>query len=105
MLGKFGLAKDTTAPKITVAKSIQGKWLSKQRYLNVFIRDDLSGIKKYDAYLNGKWILMEYNYKNGKLTHDFKDGIVADGRNELKVIVSDNVGNSAIFETHFFRSQ
>lgn len=105
VLGKFGLAKDTTAPKITLAKSIEGKWLSKQRYLNVFIRDDLSGIKKYDAYLNGKWILMQYNYKNGKLTHDFKDGIVADGRNELKVVVTDNVGNSAIFETHFFRSQ
>ena len=105
VLGKFGLAKDTLAPKISLSKPIQGKWLSKQRYLNVFIRDDLSGIKKYDAYLNGKWILMEYNYKNGKLTHDFNDGIVADGRNELKVVVSDNVGNSAIFETHFFRSQ
>lgn len=104
-LGKFALAKDSLAPRITLAKSIEGKWLSKQRYLNVFIRDDLSGIKKYDAYLNGKWILMEYNYKNGKLSHDFNDGIVTEGRNELKVVVSDNVGNSAIFETHFFRSQ
>ncbi len=104
-LGKFGLAKDTLAPRITLAKSIEGKWLSKQKTLEVFIRDDLSGIKKYDAYLNGKWILMEYNYKNGKLTHNFADGIVAEGRNELKVVVSDNVGNSAIFETHFFRSQ
>lgn len=105
VLGKFGLAKDTTAPKITLAKPIQGKWLSKQRYLNVYMRDDLSGIKKYDAYLNGKWILMEYNYKTARLTHDFNDGIVAEGRNELKVVVTDNVGNSAIFETYFFRSQ
>jgi murein DD-endopeptidase MepM/ murein hydrolase activator NlpD len=105
VLGKFALAKDTTAPKISVAKSIQGKWLSKQRYLNVYMRDDLSGIKKYDAYLNGKWILMEYHYKTARLTHDFKDGIVADGRNELKVVVTDNVGNSAIFETYFFRNQ
>jgi murein DD-endopeptidase MepM/ murein hydrolase activator NlpD len=105
VLGKFGLAKDTTAPKISLAKPIQGKWLSKQRYLNVYMRDDLSGIKKYDAYLNGKWILMEYNPKKARLSHDFNDGIVADGRNELKVIVTDNVGNSAIFETYFFRSQ
>jgi hypothetical protein len=105
VLGKFGLAKDTTAPKISLAKPIQGKWLSKQRYLNVYMRDDLSGIKKYDAYLNGKWILMEYNPKKARLSHDFNDGVVADGRNELKVIVTDNVGNSAIFETYFFRSQ
>jgi hypothetical protein len=105
VLGKFGLAKDTLAPRISVAKSIEGKWLSKQKTLEVFIRDDLSGIKKYDCYINGKWALFEYNYKSGKLTHNFSDNIYTDGKNELKVIVSDNVGNSAIFETSFFRSQ
>jgi murein DD-endopeptidase MepM/ murein hydrolase activator NlpD len=105
VLGKFGLAKDTLAPKISITKPIEGKWLSKQKTLDVFIRDDLSGIKKYDCYINGKWAMFEYNYKSGKLTHDFSDKIFTDGRNELKVIVSDNVGNSAIFETYFFRSQ
>jgi C4-type Zn-finger protein len=30
---------------------------------------------------------------------------VAEGQNNLKVVVTDNVGNSAIFETQFFRSQ
>jgi murein DD-endopeptidase MepM/ murein hydrolase activator NlpD len=104
VLGKFGLAKDTLAPKISIAKPIEGKWLSKQRTLDVFIRDDLSGIKKYDCFINGKWALFEYNYKSGKLTHNFSDNIIVNGRNELKVIVSDNVGNSAIFETYFFRS-
>ncbi len=104
-LGKFGLAKDTMAPKISVPKNVSGKWISKQRYLTVYMRDDLSGIKKYDAYLNGKWILMEYDYKKARLTHDFNDGVVANGRNELKVVVTDNVGNSAIFETYFFRNQ
>ena len=28
-----------------------------------------------------------------------------EGKNELKLIVTDHVGNSAIFETTFFRSQ
>jgi hypothetical protein len=28
-----------------------------------------------------------------------------EGANKLKVVVSDNVGNSTIFETQFFRSQ
>lgn len=104
-LGQYGLAKDTIAPTITMAKSIEGKWLSKDKSLVVYIRDDLSGIKKYDGYLNGKWILLEYDYKSRKLTHNFDDNIAVDGRNELKVVVSDNVGNSAIFETYFFRSQ
>ena len=40
-----------------------------------------------------------------RLTHDFNDGVVVNGRNELKVVVTDNAGNSAIFETYFFRNQ
>lgn len=104
ILGQFGLAKDTLKPKITLAKPIEGKWLSKQNSLAVYIRDDLSGIKKYDGYLNGKWILFEYDYRTGRLLYNFADGIAADGRNDLKVVVTDNVGNSAIFETYFFRN-
>jgi murein DD-endopeptidase MepM/ murein hydrolase activator NlpD len=104
-LGVFGLAKDTLAPKITVPKSEQGKWLSRHDTLVAYIRDDLSGIRKYDGYINGKWALFEYNYKNGQLKHNFADGIYENGRNELKIVVSDNAGNSAIFETTFFKSK
>ena len=43
--------------------------------------------------------------KTKKITHTFDDTIVAEGANDLKIEVIDNVGNSAIFETHFFRSQ
>ena len=50
-------------------------------------------------------MLVEYDNKTRKLTHYFSDGIVAEGANELKVVVIDNVGNSSTFETRFFRSQ
>ncbi|RZV65557.1 MAG: M23 family peptidase, partial [Flavobacteriaceae bacterium] len=80
-----------------------GKWLSKYRYLKVKINDDLSGIRNYRATVNGKWILMEYNAKKGILTHDFNDNIVNDTKNLLKIIVTDNVGNSSTFEATFFR--
>lgn len=43
--------------------------------------------------------------KQKKITHVFDDVFVAEGDNDLKIEVVDNVGNSAIFETHFFRSQ
>ena len=48
---------------------------------------------------------MEYDNKTRKLTHYFEDGIVAEGGNDLKVVVTDNVGNSTTFETRFFRNQ
>lgn len=104
-LGEYHLLKDTIAPKISMAKKIEGKWISEQENLQLTISDDLSGIKSYEGYLNEKWILLEYENKLNRLTHNFSDGIVAEGKNDLKVVVTDNVGNSTIFETHFYRSQ
>ena len=104
-LGKYALVLDNIPPKISIAKSIEGKWLSDKKFIQFIISDDLSGIKSYNGYLNGKWILFEYDNKTKKITHNFSDGIVAEGANDLKIIVEDNLGNSTIFETRFFRSQ
>lgn len=105
ILGQYGLVLDTIAPVIKINKPIQDKWISDVKTLEFTIGDSLSGIKSYNGYLNGKWILLEYDNKTRKITHRFEDGIVAEGANDLKIEVVDNVGNSAIFETHFFRSQ
>ncbi|WP_394774170.1 M23 family metallopeptidase [Flavobacterium sp.] len=105
ILGQYGLVLDTIAPKITIAKPIEGKWISDVKKIQFTISDSSSGIKSYNGYLNGKWILFEYDNKTKKITHTFDDTIVAEGANDLKIEVIDNVGNSAIFETHFFRSQ
>ncbi|TRX08952.1 M23 family metallopeptidase [Flavobacterium gawalongense] len=104
-LGKYALVMDTIMSKIAIAKPIEGKWLSDQKTIQLTINDELSGIKSYNGYLNGNWVLFEYDNKTKKITHNFSDGIVAEGANDLKVVVTDNVGNSTTFETHFFRSQ
>lgn len=104
-LGQFALVLDTVAPKISIAKPIEGKWLSDQKAIQLTINDSLSGIKSYNGYLNGNWILFEYDNKTKKIIHNFSDGIVAEGANDLKVVVIDNVGNSSTFATRFFRSQ
>jgi hypothetical protein len=104
-LGQYKLIKDTIGPKISISKNIEGNWISMQSELRITISDSLSGIKTYKGYLNKKWILLEYESKTNKLTHSFADGIVSEGKNELQIEVTDNVGNSTIFETHFFRSQ
>jgi hypothetical protein len=105
ILGKYALVSDTVAPKISMAVPVEGKWISEQKTIKLSIYDDVSGIKSYNGYLNGKWVLFEYDNKTRKLTHYFSDDIVAEGANDLKVVVIDNVGNSTTFETRFFRSQ
>jgi len=104
-LGKFLLMTDTIAPKIFRPNFSEGSALNQSDTLSVHISDELSGIKEYNAYLNGKWILMDYDYKIKLLTHHFSDAVYEEGKNELKVVVSDKMGNSTIFETHFFKSK
>ncbi len=102
-LGTYTLVSDTENPTIEAVNFQDGKWLSKYRYLRLKIDDEQSGVKNYRATVNGKWILMEYDYKKNTLTHDFNDGVITDTKNILKVIVTDNVGNSSTFETTFYR--
>ncbi|MEO6348644.1 MAG: M23 family metallopeptidase [Aquaticitalea sp.] len=102
-LGTYALVLDRTKPTIAPINFQNDKWLSDYRYLTLKITDNLSGIGNYRATVNGKWILMEYEYKDNTLTFDFNDNVVTDTKNELKVIVTDNVGNSATFEATFFR--
>lgn len=103
--GSYILVADTTAPTIKPHNFTSKKWISKNKTLKIKVEDDLSGISSYRATINGNFILMEYNYKKDVLTYDFDDKIISETENNLKLIVVDNVGNSATFETTFFRKQ
>jgi len=103
--GNFALAQDTIPPIVEPINFSEGKWISNEKELKISIKDSDSGINTYNAYLNNKWILMEYDYKTHLLIHDFSDQKANEGRNDLKIIVTDNLGNSTTFETHFFRTQ
>lgn len=101
-LDNYKLAQDTIAPRIYNVNFVEGRNLNNQETLSVSIADNLSGIDTYNAYLNGEWILMEYDYKTKKLIHALSDKKYVQGRNDFKVVVTDNMQNSATFESHFF---
>lgn len=102
-LGTYTLAKDTIVPKIRAKNFKEKQWLNNYSYLSVLISDDLSGINTYSATLNGEWVLMEYESKKNTLTYDFEDKILDEKQYELKVVVTDNVGNSNTFTSTFYR--
>lgn len=102
-LGTYTLAKDTVAPKISPRNFKEKQWLNNYSYLSVLVSDDLSGIDTYSATLNGEWILMEYEPKSNTLTYNFDDMILDKKECNLQLTVTDNVGNSTIFESTFFR--
>jgi len=101
--GKFTLSSDNDKPKVTPINTQEGKWMTKSNFLHMKITDKGSGIKKYRATINEKWVLMEYNVKKNLLSYNFADKVHDPGENKFKLIVIDNVGNNSIFEMTFFR--
>ena len=89
--GEFTLAADTTAPTVRPVNFSEGKPL-KPNILKLKASDDLSGIETYHCFLNGNWVLAEYDGKTATLSIDARGKLQA-GRNRLRVEVTDAVGN------------
>jgi hypothetical protein len=104
-LGTYGIRKDTKSPSIVPVNFKDGQWISKNKTLTLKISDSETGVQAYRATINGKFILMEYEYKTNLITYNFDDAIVTDADNELIVIVTDHVGNSSKFEANFRRKE
>ncbi len=102
-LGRYTLARDTVPPTVEPRNFKEKQWLTNYRYLSLRISDDLSGIASYSGKLNGSWILLEYEPKTRTLTYNFDDRILGQRQCELEVEVTDNVGNTTVYTTRFFR--
>lgn len=102
-LGTYFLAKDTIPPKVKPVNFAKDKWISSKKYLKIKVTDDLSAVRSYRGTINGKWVLFEYDAKKGMLTYDFNDVAFTEAKHNLKLIVTDNVGNSTTFTSTFFR--
>lgn len=83
------LGIDTTAPRIWLLN--YNNQVFSGTSIQVNITDDLSGIKSYAGYIDGKWILFEYDAKNALLTHQFDN--IAAGEHELLLRVTDMKNN------------
>ncbi|MGB3774352.1 MAG: M23 family metallopeptidase [Leeuwenhoekiella sp.] len=104
-LSDYTIGLDNTSPKIEPVDLKEGKWMSNYDQLKIAISDEETGIKDFRATINGEFILMEYEYKDDMLTYDFKDDVIQETENNLKLIVTDNVGNSTTFTATFFRKK
>lgn len=91
--GEFTLAADTTAPSI-LPVNFKDQAPLKGNTLKVKITDNLAGVETYHCYLNGSWILGEYDGKTSTVSIN-TSGKLKSGTNTLRVTVIDGAGNSA----------
>lgn len=100
--GSFYIATDTTAPSIVPLNISQGKNMAGISKMLFKIRDNLSGIKSFNGYIDGRWVLMEFDAKTATLWYSFDDE-VDKGKHSLSLIVSDMKDNLKEYKIDFFR--
>lgn len=100
--GSFYVAVDTIAPTITPRNLSPGKNVSAQRTIDFTIRDNFSGIQSFNGYIDGQWVLMEYDSKNRHVWHRF-DSALPKGNHTFKLVVTDWKDNEKVYEAKFVK--
>lgn len=98
-LGWFLIDQDTVSPKIkAVLTAAEFKKLKKTESISFNISDNLSGVFKYNLFLNDAWILGEYDAKSDLITYVFDENTPKSGALNFRLEVEDRVGNKAMLE-------
>ena len=96
--GPYSVMVDTIAPIIKLKKNFSTN--PQQGDQIIFeIEDDESGINTYNGYINEQWILMEYDRKTKELWYVLDEQRVSPEAQELKVVITDAVGNTKTWNT------
>lgn len=91
-LGDFQIITDNEAPTIRPIRIDSTE-------LRFSISDNLSGIKNFNCYVDGRWVLMDYEYKSNRIwSIKLNDSETFNG--DLRLEVTDNVGNLAVYEVN-----
>ena len=80
------------APTIKATNFKNNETVTSLKSLRFKISDNMTGIETYDIYLNDVWVLGQYDAKNALLYYEFDEKIQR-GTNNVKVVVTDGVGN------------
>ena len=100
--GRYSVGIDTVAPVINSNGFRSGSDLTGRRELRFLISDDFSGIKSYEAYIDDKWVLFEYDPKNKLIVHRFDAKRITKGINHtFRLRVVDNRDNATELKAEF----
>jgi murein DD-endopeptidase MepM/ murein hydrolase activator NlpD len=100
--GSFYITVDTTPPTVAPLNISEGKNMAGISRMNFRIRDNLSGLKSFNGYIDGSWVLMEFDTKTATLWHTF-DEHTGNGKHQLKLVLEDMKGNVKNYLVNFYK--
>ena len=104
ILGKYTISIDTTPPSIKPMNFKNNQLINNQNTLKLRIKDDLSGIKKINGSINGKWILLEHEPKNNTISYNLSDINFNSSKYELEIVALDYLGNKKLYKAILYRN-
>ena len=90
--GELQIKEDTVPPYLIFGNWKNALILKKGSEINFKFGDKGSGIKSYNAYLDGKWILLDYDEKNNEGKIQFSENL-SSGKHDLNLSIIDKKGN------------
>jgi len=100
--GSYFVAIDTIAPNIVPVNISNGKNMAGISKMSFRISDALSGIKSFNGYIDGKWVLMEFDTKTASLWHTF-DERTTTGKHTFELLVVDMKDNTKRYAIEFYK--
>jgi len=104
-LGDFAIMLDTKPPVIQAIRyksDMRGFAYMSFKATDNFTTDRITKGMRFRAEIDGEWALLTYDAKNDLIRHDFRDDLPK-GEHHLRLVVTDDRGNSTVFERDFVR--
>jgi hypothetical protein len=100
--GDYYIKLDTVPPVIHPLNIKNGSNMAALKRIAFKIGDNLSGVKSYIGKIDGKWVLMVWDYKTKVLSYTF-DNSITRGKHMFDLTVTDNKDNISQFNAYFFK--
>ncbi len=100
--GVFSVGIDNTKPSINPVNIKENSTFTASNGVVRFtVSDSQSGIKGFAAYIDGKWVLTNYDQKSKSLTIDLNKEGITSGKHQLELKVWDEKNNTATYTANF----
>ena len=100
--GKYAIMLDTIPPVVNPVNIYDHANMSHHKHISFHIDDNLSGIKKYEGYIDDQWVLFEYEPKFKLITYNIDPDRLARGQQHLlELYVTDEKDNIAVYQANF----
>ena len=90
-LGSFSIKTDTISPSVLPLNFKETDLITAKKRLSWKVLESQTSLVDYDLFIDGKWVLLEYEEKSNFVFYDRTMDII--GTHELLLIAKDRCGN------------